>query len=94
VLEASDGAEAVSLVWSFRSPIHLIVTDVVMPRMGGRETVESLAPRLPGAKVLYMSGYTDEAIVHHGELEAGIPFLGKPFTPDTLLRKVRQAIDA
>jgi PAS domain S-box-containing protein len=94
VLTASDGMEALNVGRSHGTPIHLILTDVVMPRMGGREAAESLAPHLPGVKVLYMSGYTDEAIVHHGVLEPGIPFLEKPFTPDALLRKVRQTLDA
>jgi PAS domain S-box-containing protein len=93
VLTASDGVEAQKVGRSHGTPIHLIVTDVVMPKMGGREAAESLAPHLPGVKVLYMSGYTDEAIVHHGVLESGIPFLEKPFTPDALLRKVRQTLD-
>jgi DNA-binding NarL/FixJ family response regulator len=63
-----------------------------MPKMGGREAAESLAQHLPGVKVLYMSGYTDESIVHHGVLEEGIAFIEKPFTPDALLRKVRQVL--
>jgi two-component system, cell cycle sensor histidine kinase and response regulator CckA len=94
VLTASDGVEAQKVGRSHKTPIHLIVTDVVMPKMGGREAAETLAPHLPGVKVLYMSGYTDESIVHHGVLESGIPFLEKPFTPDALLRKVRQTLDA
>jgi len=93
VLTASDGGEAQKVGRGHKTPIHLIVTDVVMPKMGGREAAESLAPHLPGVKVLYMSGYTDEAIVHHGVLESGIPFLEKPFTPDALLRKVRQVLE-
>ena len=94
VLAASNGIEAQNVGRSHPAPIHLIVMDVVMPKMGGREAAESLAPHLPGVKVLYMSGYTDEAIVHHGVLEPGIPFLEKPFTPEALLRKVRQVLDA
>ncbi|PWB67416.1 MAG: hypothetical protein C3F14_02245 [Deltaproteobacteria bacterium] len=94
VLEASDGEEAISIGGGHAAPIHLILTDVVMPKMCGREAAETLAPRLPGVKVLYMSGYTDEAIVRHGVLETGIPFLEKPFTPVSLLRKVRQVLDA
>jgi PAS domain S-box-containing protein len=93
VLTASNGVEAQKVGRSHKTPIHLIVTDVVMPKMGGREAAELLAPHLPGVKVLYMSGYTNEAIVHHGVLESGIPFLKKPFTPDALLRKVRQLLD-
>jgi PAS domain S-box-containing protein len=93
VLTASDGEEAQSVGRGHNAAIHLIVTDVVMPRMGGREAAETLAPHLPGVKVLYMSGYTNEAIVRHGVLDPGIPFLEKPFTPDALLRKVRRVLD-
>ncbi len=74
--------------------IHLILTDVVMPQIGGRELVEQLAPLRRDMKVLYMSGYTDDAIVHHGVLEEGTAFIGKPFTPDALARKVREILDA
>jgi PAS domain S-box-containing protein len=94
VLEASSGAEAVSIGRNCKGPIHMILTDVVMPKMGGREAAESLAQHLPGVKVLYISGYTDESIVHHGVLDSGIPYLEKPFTPDALLRKVRQVLAA
>jgi PAS domain S-box-containing protein len=92
VLTASDGDEAISAASKCRDPIHLILTDVVMPKRGGRDVAESLARIHPGAKVLYMSGYTDESIVHHGVLEEGIAFIEKPFTPDALLRKVRQVL--
>jgi PAS domain S-box-containing protein len=94
VVEAVDGEDAISIGGRHADPIHLILTDVVMPKMCGREAAESLALRLPGVKVLYMSGYTDEAIVRHGVLETGIPFIEKPFTPESLLRKVRQVLDA
>jgi CheY-like chemotaxis protein len=92
VLTASDGDEAISAAGKYGDPIHLILTDVVMPKRGGRDVAESLARFHPGAKVLYMSGYTDESIVHHGVLEEGIAFIEKPFTPDALLRKVRQVL--
>ena len=93
VLTASDGEDAQKVGRGHGAPIHLIVTDVVMPKMGGREAAQSLAPHLPGVKVLYMSGYTNETIVRQGVLDPGIPFIEKPFTPDALLRKVRRVLD-
>jgi PAS domain S-box-containing protein len=92
VITASDGDEAISAAGNHGGPIHLILTDVVMPKRGGRDVAESLARLHPGVKVLYMSGYTDESIVHRGVLEEGIAFIEKPFTPDALLRKVRQVL--
>ena len=94
VLEAQDGAEAISVCSRHEGPLDLLVTDVVMPRMGGQEIAARLASRRPGMKILYMSGYTDNAIVHHGVLDPGTAFLQKPFTPDALARKVREVLDA
>ena len=70
-----------------------MLTDVVMPLMGGRGFVERLTKARPGIKVLYMSGYTNDAIVHCGVLDEGTRFIGKPLTQDELLRKVREALD-
>jgi two-component system cell cycle sensor histidine kinase/response regulator CckA len=92
VLTASDGVEAIEVATASKIPVHLVITDVVMPKMGGPEAAKSLEKRFPGVSVLYISGYTDEAIVRHGVLEPGISFLGKPFTADTLLRKVREVL--
>ncbi|HEV7745398.1 MAG TPA: PAS domain S-box protein [Pyrinomonadaceae bacterium] len=93
VLEAMSGAQALSIYKDHAGPVNLIVTDVVMPRMGGRELAESLKTLSPKIKVLYVSGYTDDAIVRHGLLDQKMAFLQKPFTPDALLRKVREVLD-
>ncbi len=93
VLEAKDGAEAMGIAVSHRGPIHLMITDVVMPNMGGPEVAVSLAPLLRDMRVLFMSGYTDEAIAQRGILRPGTCFLQKPFRLDALLRKVREVLD-
>jgi len=94
VLEAKDGAEALQLARQHAGEIHLMLTDVVMPRMSGRDLAEQLAIFRPEVKVLYMSGYTDDAIVHHGVLDEGTAFIGKPFTMEALAKKVRETLDA
>jgi PAS domain S-box-containing protein len=94
VLEARHGAEAIEISERHRGPIQLMVTDVVMPQMSGRELAQRLQPVRPDMRVLYMSGYTDDAIVRHGVLGEGIAFLSKPFTPDALALKVREVLDA
>ena len=94
VLVAEHGGDALRIVQGTRDPIALLVTDVVMPGMGGHPLAQRLLALRPDLRVLFLSGYTDEAIVHHGILEAGTPFLQKPFPPDGLLRKVRSILDA
>ena len=74
-------------------PIQLLITDLVMPGMGGRELAEQMTGAQPGLKVLYVSGYTEDAVMRKGELVDGSAFLSKPFTPETLLRKVRSLLD-
>jgi CheY-like chemotaxis protein len=94
LLVAGDGAEALSLADLYGGPIHLLVTDVVMPHMGGATLAARLAQMRPETRVLYMSGYTDDALAHRGVIGADVAFLEKPFTPDSLLRKVREVLDA
>jgi CheY-like chemotaxis protein len=93
VLEAREPGEALKIVEQCAEPIDLLLTDVVMPHMGGKELATRLITAHPKIKVLYMSGYTDDAVVRHGVLEAGTFFLQKPFVPSTLLRKVREVLD-
>ncbi len=93
VIPAAGPAEALALAGGHREPIHLLVTDVVMPQLSGRGLAERLTPDRGEMRVLYMSGYTDDAMFRHGVLEAGTPFLQKPFTPQTLLQKVRDVLD-
>jgi DNA-binding response OmpR family regulator len=93
VLEARDGMEAWEIARRHKGPIHMLVTDVVMPRMGGRELANLFANQRTGAKVLFLSGYTDDAIVRHGVLEAGVEFLQKPFRPGELVQRIRTILN-
>jgi len=94
LLEASNGSEALRITEKRAGEeIHLILTDVVMPGMIGRELAERLHSLFPKMKVLYMSGYTNNAIVHHGILEEGMNYIQKPFTLEALARKVREVLD-
>jgi len=92
VLEAGSGEEALEIVSNFPGMIDLVLTDVVMPSMGGPTLVSRVELLRPCIKVLYMSGYTDDTVIRHGHLEPGRGFLQKPFTPETLARKVREAL--
>src|SRR5438105_14296634 len=94
VLAAPSGADALALAAQHGATIHLLLTDVVMPGMSGRDLADRLTAQRPGIRVLYISGYTDNAIVRHGMLEPGLAYLQKPFRPDALVRKVREVLDA
>jgi two-component system cell cycle sensor histidine kinase/response regulator CckA len=93
VIEARNGSEALLLSERHPGPLDLLLTDVVMPRMSGRELAERLAQVRPAMSVLYMSGYTDDAVIRHGVLGADTAFLQKPFTPATLVQRVRETLD-
>jgi DNA-binding NtrC family response regulator len=92
VMDTSDPLEARRLSESYRGMIHLLITDVVMPKVSGRELAEELRARRAGMKVLYMSGYADNAIVNTGILQKEVAFLQKPFTPAALTQKVREVL--
>lgn len=92
VFEAGNGEEAVELSHRIKGEIDLLLTDVVMPGMGGRLLAERLREEYPSLKVLYLSGYTDDAVVRHGVLQEQVNFLQKPFTPSTLAKKVREVL--
>jgi two-component system cell cycle sensor histidine kinase/response regulator CckA len=93
VLEAPNGEAALHLAARHQGPIHLLLTDVVMPVMGGRELADRLTAIRPDTRVLYTSGYTDDSVVRHGILEGGLAYLQKPFSPEKLARKVREILD-
>jgi two-component system, cell cycle sensor histidine kinase and response regulator CckA len=93
VLEAAGGADALSLLETYGGPVHLLLTDVVMPGMTGRDLAERLVATRPDLRVLFTSGYTDDTIVRRGILDAGMAFLPKPYTPDVLLQRVRGLLE-
>jgi DNA-binding NtrC family response regulator len=94
VLEASLPTEAERLCQQHKDTISLLITDVVMPEMGGKELAQKLTHWHPEMRVLYISGYTDDALAQHGVRDPGLAFLEKPFTPLELVCKVRQVLDA
>ncbi len=94
VIEAANGEEALAVCERHHGPFHLLLTDVVMPQMSGRELAQAIATLHPEMRVLYMSGYTDDAILHHGALDPGTVLLEKPFTSSALARKVREVLDS
>jgi PAS domain S-box-containing protein len=93
VLDAPNGGEALRVGETHAEPIHLLVTDVIMPGMNGRDLAEMFQALHPETRVIFASGYTDDAIVRHGVLEPGVDFVQKPFAPDALGRKVREVLD-
>ena len=93
VMDTSEPLEARKISEEFRGTIHMLITDVVMPKISGRELAGELTRLRPGMKVLYMSGYTDTAIVNTGILHKEVDFLQKPFTPTALTEKVREILD-
>ncbi|HYC32230.1 MAG TPA: ATP-binding protein, partial [Gemmatimonadales bacterium] len=93
VLEAPDGPTALEVAAGYEGTIHLLLTDVVMPRMSGRELVERMLPGRPAMRVLYVSGYSEEAILRQGQLTPGIELLPKPYTPGILTAKIREILD-
>jgi CheY-like chemotaxis protein len=93
VLLAPNGEDALALARAREAPIHLLLTDVVMPKLGGAELAKLLSALRPRMRVLYMSGYTNGAISHHGVLGEGVALLEKPFTAEKLARAVREALD-
>ena len=92
VLQTEDGDKALDTCSNYNGPIHLLLTDVVMPKMSGSVVAGKVAALRPGIKVLFMSGYTNDAIVHHGVLGQGLPFIQKPFAPAVLREKIREVL--
>ena len=93
VLPARTPGEAIRWAKEFPGRIHLLMTDVVMPEMNGRDLARTLTPILPKLKILFMSGYTANVIAHHGVLDEGVNFIQKPFTMKDLVTKIRKVLD-
>ena len=93
IYEAKDGEEALQKITNFEGTMDLLITDVVLPKMNGKELADKIKKLKPDIKIIFMSGYTDETIVHQGILEAGIEFIQKPFSPNKFAEKVRQILD-
>ena len=94
MLQAASAEEALQIAAGFEGRLDLLLTDVIMPGVSGPELSRRLLERRPGTRVLYVSGYTDAAMASHVALDSGASFLPKPFTPETLARKVREILDA
>jgi CheY-like chemotaxis protein len=93
VLETRNGGEAVEAAARHRAPIQLLLTDVVMPGLGGRETADRVVALHPETRVLFLSGYTDDAVLRHGVQQAEAAFLQKPFTPSALAKRIREVLE-
>ena len=94
VLAATDGQDALRVIEEYKGVIDMLLTDVVMPRSSGPELAREMRMRYPNIKVLFMSGYTDDAVVRHGLLHADVAFIQKPYTPSELVKKLRAVLDA
>jgi two-component system, cell cycle sensor histidine kinase and response regulator CckA len=94
VLEAANAELALALAEGYSGPIHLLLTDVVLPRLGGRQLADQLGALLPETKVLFISGYTNDSILRHGVVDSAVELLQKPFTRVSLLQRVRGILDA
>jgi YesN/AraC family two-component response regulator len=91
---AEDGEHALDLIKNNNKPtIDLLLTDVIMPKMNGKELADRLSQKYPGLKIIFFSGYTDEGIVQHGILQSGTEFIHKPFSQQTLVQKIRNVLD-
>ena len=93
VLVAENTTEALTILREHDGPVHLLLTDVVMPEMNGKQLFERVSKKYPGLKVLYMSGYTNNVIAHRGVLDEGVNFIQKPFTAQALAIKLREILD-